>query len=77
MSALTRPTHIMVICTYLLNRPQRVEQSNPYPRELKRASWVQMFLKGYKHRDIQEVLEVSPGFIRQETKLYKLLVYLG
>jgi hypothetical protein len=36
-----------------------------------------MFLKGYKHRDIQEVLEVTPGFIRQETKLYKLLVYLG
>ena len=36
-----------------------------------------MFLKGYKHRHIQEVLEVSPGFIRQETKLYKLLVYLG
>jgi hypothetical protein len=27
-----------------------------------------MFLKGYKHRDIQEVLEVSPGFIGQETK---------
>jgi hypothetical protein len=36
-----------------------------------------MFLKGYKNRDIQEVLEVSPGFIGQETKLYKLLVYQG
>jgi len=36
-----------------------------------------MFLKGYKNRDIQEVLEVSSGFISQETKLYKLLVYLG
>ncbi len=36
-----------------------------------------MFLKGYKNRDIQEVLEVSPGFIGQKTKLYKLLVYLG
>jgi hypothetical protein len=36
-----------------------------------------MFLKGYKHRDIQEVIEISPGFIGAETKLYRLLVYLG
>ena len=35
-----------------------------------------MFLKGYKNRDIHEVLEVSPGSISQEIKLHKLLVYL-
>ena len=29
-------------------------QSNPDPRELKRAITVQMRLKGYKHREIQE-----------------------
>ena len=38
-------------------------QSNPDPRELKRAITVQMQLKGYKHREIQESLSVSSGFI--------------
>jgi hypothetical protein len=27
-----------------------------------------MFLKGYKHRDIQEVIEVSPDFIGKRDK---------
>lgn len=48
-------------------------QSNPDPRELKRAVAVQMFLKGYKHREIQEVLGVSSGFISKWTQLYELL----
>lgn len=34
-------------------------QSNPGPRELKRATAVQMFLQGYKHREIQAILFVS------------------
>lgn len=52
-------------------------QSNPDPRELKRAVAVQMFLKNYKHREIQEVLGVSSGFISKWTKLYKLLGVSG
>jgi putative transposase len=46
-------------------------QSNPDARELKRAVAVQMFLKGSKHRDIQESLSVSSGFISKWTALYK------
>ena len=52
-------------------------QSNPDPRELKRALAVQMFLKGYKHREIQEILGVSSGFISKWVQLYKLLGVSG
>ncbi len=52
-------------------------QSNPEPRELKRAVAVQMFLKGYKHREIQEILGVSSGFISKWTKLYEMLGLSG
>jgi putative transposase len=45
-------------------------QSNPDARELKRAVAVQMFLNGYKHREIQESLSVSSGFISKWTALY-------
>jgi putative transposase len=44
-------------------------QSNPDARELKRAVAVQMFLNGYTHREIQESLSVSSGFIRKWTAL--------
>ncbi|MEG3991461.1 IS630 family transposase, partial [Microcoleus sp. S28C3] len=43
-------------------------QSNPDPRELKRAITVSMQLKGYKHREIQESLSVSSGFISKWTQ---------
>lgn len=46
-------------------------QSNPDPRELKRAVAVQMFLQGYKHREIQAILGVSSGFISKWTRLYE------
>lgn len=46
-------------------------QSNPDPRELKRAVAVQMFLQGYKHREIQAILRVSSGFISKWTRLYE------
>jgi len=46
-------------------------QSNPDPRELKRAVAVQMFLQGYKHREIQGILGVSSGFISKWTRLYE------
>jgi putative transposase len=52
-------------------------QSNPDPRELKRAVAVKMFLKGYKHREIQGILGVSSGFISKWTKLYERLGVSG
>jgi putative transposase len=42
--------------------------SNRDARELKRAVAVQMFLKGYKHREIGESLGVSSGFISKWTR---------
>lgn len=45
--------------------------SNPDARELKRAVAVQMFLKGYKHREISESIGVSSGFISKWTGRYK------
>ena len=51
--------------------------SNPDARELKRAVAVQMFLKGYKHREIGESLGVSSGFVSKWTKAYKQLGVSG
>lgn len=51
--------------------------SNPDARELKRAVAVQMFLKGYKHREIGESLGVSSGFISKWTGRYEQLGVLG
>ena len=45
--------------------------SNPDVRELKRAVAVQMFFKGYKHREIGESLGVSSGFISKWTGQYE------
>lgn len=47
-------------------------ESNPDPRELKRAIAVQMFLSGLKHREIQAILAVSSGFISKWTQQYDL-----
>jgi putative transposase len=47
--------------------------SNPDARELKRAVAVQMFLKGYKHREIGESIGVSAGFISKWTRIYEQL----
>jgi len=47
--------------------------SNPDARELKRAIAVQMFLKGYKHREIRESLGVSSGLISKWKKAYEQL----
>lgn len=47
--------------------------SNPNARKLKRAVAVQMFLKGYKHRELGEGFGVSSGFISQWTGIYKQL----
>ena len=47
-------------------------QSNPDPRELKRAITVSMKLKGYKQREIQESLSVSSGFISKWTQIFTM-----
>ena len=52
-------------------------QSNPDARELKRAIAIQMFLKGYKHREIQESLGVSSGFITKWNQVYEALSVAG
>jgi len=51
--------------------------SNPDARELKRAIAVQMFCKGYKHREIGESLGVSSGFISKWTGCYEKLGVAG
>ncbi len=38
-------------------------ESNPDPRELKRAIAVRMTLEGYKHQEIIRLLQISSGFI--------------
>ena len=40
-------------------------ESNPDAREFKRALAVQMVLKGYLYRQIEEILHVSDSFIAQ------------
>lgn len=52
-------------------------KSNPDPRELKRALAVQMWLNGYKHREIQESLSVSSGFITKWSQLHERLGLSG
>lgn len=51
--------------------------SNPDARELKRAVAVQMFRKGYKHREIGESLGVSSGFISKWSGQYEQLGLSG
>ncbi len=38
-------------------------ESNPDPRELKRAIAVRMTLRGHPHREIMKILQVCSGFI--------------
>lgn len=49
---------------------QEFIQSNPDPRELKRAIAVKMSLQGFKHHQIQDSLSVSSGFISKWTHNY-------
>lgn len=63
---------------------QEFIQSNPDPRELKRAIAVKMSLQGLKHHQIQDALSVSSGFISKWTQNYSKqgicglkLAYLG
>ena len=45
-------------------------QDNPEPRELKRALAVQMVRQDYRHRESQQILQVSSGFISKWTEAY-------
>jgi putative transposase len=45
-------------------------QSNPDPRELKRALAVQMVLQGYTYFAIRDVLQVSVGFISKWKQVF-------
>jgi putative transposase len=46
-------------------------QSNPRPQELKRALAVQMIAKGHPYRQIQDILQVSLGFITSSKQRYE------
>jgi putative transposase len=46
-------------------------QSNPDPRELKRALAVQMVLKRYLYRQIAEILNVSDSFISKWWRVFE------
>jgi putative transposase len=48
-----------------------LSQSNPDSRKLERATAVTIYLQGYKHREIQDGLFVSSGFISKWTQLYQ------
>jgi putative transposase len=45
--------------------------SNPDPRELKRAIAVQMYFNGFTHERITETIGVTTGFISKWTKRYR------
>lgn len=47
-------------------------ESNPDPRELKRAIAVKMTLQGYRHQEIITVLQVSSGFISKWKQVFVL-----
>lgn len=55
----------------MLDELRQFIQSNPDARAMKRAVAVEMFLQGYKHREIQSILGVSSGFISKWTHSYK------
>ncbi len=53
-----------------MNTLEQFIQSNPRPRELKRALAVQMSQRGYSYREIRDVLQVSVGFVADCNQCY-------
>ncbi len=49
---------------------QEFIEENRDARELKRGVSVQMYLEGYKHREIKDILGVGSGYISKWTKIY-------
>lgn len=54
-----------------MNTLEKFIQSNPEPRELKRALAVQMSQRGYSYREIRDVLQVSVGFVTACRRSYE------
>jgi transposase len=54
-----------------MNTLEQLIQSNPEPRELKRALAVQMSQRGYSYREIRDVLQVSVGFVTASRRSYE------
>jgi len=52
-------------------------QSNPDPRELKRALAVQMSQRGHSYREIRDVVQVSIGFVRHCCQRYEATAVEG
>lgn len=69
--------HPLLGVSQMLDDLYQLIQSNPDVRVLKRTVAVQMVLKGYKHREIQESLGVSSGFISKWNQVYKALSVTG
>lgn len=55
----------------MANSLEELIESNPDPRELKRALAVQMSTQGYTHRQIMPILKVSSGFISKWKQQYE------
>jgi putative transposase len=49
---------------------QEFIKTNRDARELKRGLSVQMYLEGYKHREIKEIVGVGSGYISKWTRIY-------
>jgi len=49
---------------------QEFIEANRDARELKRGVSVQMYLEGYKHREIKDILGVGSGYVSKWTKIY-------
>jgi len=49
---------------------QEFIETNRDARELKRGVSVKMYLEGYKHREIKEILGVGSGYISKWTQIY-------
>jgi putative transposase len=49
---------------------QEFIEANREARELKRGMSVQMYLEGYKHREIKDILGVGSGYVSKWTKIY-------
>jgi putative transposase len=55
----------------LIDQLSQFIQDNPERRELKRALAVQMVQQDYRHRESQQILQVSSGFISKWTEAYE------
>lgn len=55
---------------FLVKELTQLIQSNPHPRELKRALAVKMVIQNYTYFEIRDVLQVSVGFISKWKQMF-------